>query len=359
MMDECMKEVSFSQFSPDYVVENLHTAVILLNRQLEIQFSNAAAEMLFGASSKYLIGSRLSNWLPRTSELLNEVEMAIEMRQSYVELEKSVQLSYDRVVIIDCIVTMLTDETVLLELKQVDRQVRISREEHLFAQSSAIHQLTRGLAHEVRNPLSGLRGAAQLLERELSDPELKEYTQIIIGEADRLQALVSRILGGAPGREERRVMNIHEILEHVHQLVSVNLPDTIQTITDYDPSIPDIVVARDQLVQAVLNIVRNAVEAVNGIGQIVFRTRIRRQVTIGHNRYRLALSIEIEDSGPGIPKELADNVFLPMVTGRPDGTGLGLSIAQSIIFQHGGFIEFDSHPGRTIFSLILPLETNR
>lgn len=344
--------------SPEFVLENLTTAVTVLSFQCDILYANAAAEMLFGASTRYLTGSNLRNWLPSPSQLLSEIEAAIQTRQSYVELEKYVQFSYDRFATVDCVVTMLPDERVLLELKQIDRQVRISREEHLFSQSLAIHQLTRGLAHEVRNPLSGLRGAAQLLERELTNPELKEYTQIIIGEADRLKNLVSRILGSDPVREEKRRCNIHEVVEHVHQLISVNLPPDVHIFTDYDPSIPDVVIVRDQLIQALLNIVRNALDAVGKQGTILLRTRIRRQVTVGQLRYRLAAAIEVEDSGPGIPKDLADNIFLPMVTGRPEGTGLGLSIAQSIIFQHGGYIEFDSNSGRTTFSLILPLENN-
>lgn len=342
-----------------FILDNINTSIIMLDDQLSILYANSAAEVLFGASRRYLEGTLLNQWLPRKSELICEIENAIHAGQSFVELEKSVQISVERLVIVDCTVNVMSNNKVLIELVQVDRHVRISREEHIFAQSSAIHQLTRGLAHEVRNPLSGLRGAAQLLEKELTKPELKEYTGIIIGEADRLQNLVSRILGGSNALEERRPINVHEALEHIRQLVSVNLPQGVSLETDYDPSIPEVQVVRDQLIQAILNIIRNSVQAVDGSGQIVLRTRARRQVTIGNQRHRLALAIDIQDNGPGIPKEIADNIFLPMVTNREDGTGLGLSISQSIIFQHGGFIEFDSNPNQTVFSIILPLENDR
>lgn len=225
----------------------------------------------------------------------------------------------------------------------------------LLQQQSATRALLRGLAHEVKNPLGGLRGAAQLLENELDDEELKEYTRIIIGEADRLQNLVDRMLG--PNSLPRiREINIHEVLEHVRSLVGVEAPPDVHLVTDYDPSIPPVAGDRDQLIQVVLNLVRNAVHAVGDTGTITLRTRVQRQYTIGQTRHKLVASIDVIDDGPGIPEEIREKVFFPMVSGKAEGTGLGLSIAQSLINQHGGLIEYESRPGRTQFTILLPVE---
>jgi two-component system nitrogen regulation sensor histidine kinase GlnL len=214
----------------------------------------------------------------------------------------------------------------------------------------------RGLAHEIKNPLGGLRGAAQLLEKQLDSEELKEYTNVIISEADRLQTLLNRILG--PNRMPEKVLvNIHEVLERVRSLVSVEVGDGIKLVRDYDPSIPEVMADPDQLVQALLNIIRNACQALNGEGEVKLRTRVERKFNIGQNSHNLVARINIEDSGPGIPKEMIDKIFFPMVTGRAEGTGLGLSISQSLIEQHGGLIECQSEPGHTVFSIFLPIES--
>jgi two-component system nitrogen regulation sensor histidine kinase GlnL len=244
----------------------------------------------------------------------------------------------------------------LVELTPLDRQLRISREENLLAQQSVSRALTRNLAHEIKNPLGGLRGAAQLLERELADPALKEYTSIIIGEADRLQNLVDRMLG-PNSIPRKREINVHQVVERVRQLVAAEVPSRVRLIRDYDPSIPPLVGDPDQLIQAVLNIVRNAMQAVGKEGDITLRTRTLRQFTIGHVRHKLVIKIDIVDTGPGIPAEIMEQIFYPMVSGRPGGTGLGLSIAQTIISQHGGLIECTSEPGNTCFSLLLPPQT--
>jgi two-component system nitrogen regulation sensor histidine kinase GlnL len=244
----------------------------------------------------------------------------------------------------------------LVELLQVDRHLRIAREENLIAQQSTARALVRGLAHEIKNPLGGLRGAAQLLERELPDESLTEYTRIIIDEADRLQLLVDRMLG-PNSLPNKRELNVHEVLERVRALVQGELPAAIRIQRDYDPSIPPLQADRDLLIQAVLNIVRNAVQALGESGVITLRTRTQRQFTIGSRRHRLVARLEIVDNGPGIPPELIEQIFYPMVTGRSDGTGLGLSIAQSLVNQHGGLIECASRPGETVFTLLLPLES--
>jgi len=213
------------------------------------------------------------------------------------------------------------------------------------------------LAHEIKNPLGGLRGAAQLLDLELDDPDLKEYTQIIIDESDRLQGLMDKMLG--PNKlPDKKALNIHEVLERVRQLVQAESSGNLIIKHDYDPSIPDIHGDKDQLIQAILNIARNAVQAMDGKGNIIFKTRIHRQMSIGRKRYKLAVKCDIIDNGPGIDADMISKIFYPMITGRAEGTGLGLSIAQALINQHNGLIECNSETGNTVFSIFLPVETD-
>ena len=242
-----------------------------------------------------------------------------------------------------------------MELLPLDRHLRISRDEMHSAQHQASRAMIRGLAHEIKNPLGGIRGAAQLLEREFPDSEHREYTQVIIREADRLQNLVNRMLG--PNRlPQKAALNIHEVLEHVRQLVQAEGQANASILRDYDPSIPELFADREQLIQAVLNLVRNAMQALMGEedGTVLLRTRAKRQSTISGQRHKLVVQIDIEDSGPGISPEMIERIFYPMVTTRPEGTGLGLPIAQVLIHSHGGMIECSSRPGQTIFSIFLP-----
>jgi len=340
------------------ILDNLATAVLLFDSGLRLRFVNPAAEMLFAASAPHLLGLRAAELMPNAA-LAEDLASAMSSGHPFTEREVVLQLNGSRRLTVDVTVMPLADSgqhgELLVELVQVDRQLRISRDEALLAQQQTTRELLRGLSHEIKNPLGGLRGAAQLLERELEDEGLKEYTQVIISEADRLQALVDRMLG--PNALPRRgPVNIHELLEHVRNLVLAEAGPAIVVHRDYDPSIPDMVADRDQLVQALLNIIRNAVQAVGDKGTVTLRTRVLRQFTIGHTRHRLVACIEIIDNGPGIPAEILERVFYPLVTGRAEGTGLGLAIAQSLIQQHGGLIECTSRPGRTVFSILLPLE---
>lgn len=261
----------------------------------------------------------------------------------------------ERDVVVDCRVALLDDEHCLvLEFLDTERDRRVRREAELVAQQRLSRRIIRQLAHEVKNPLGGLRGAAQLLERQLPDPEQKAYTRVIIEEADRLAALVDGILraGGAPRPEE---INLHRILEHVSQLIEAEKPTTIELLRDYDPSLPSVTVDRNQMIQAFLNVARNAMQALGDRGRLIFRTRALTNFTVGGERHRLVLSAEVEDNGPGIPDELKETIFYPLVTGRPTGTGLGLTIAQDLVSRNGGLIEFTSEPGRTIFQIRLPV----
>jgi two-component system nitrogen regulation sensor histidine kinase GlnL len=249
---------------------------------------------------------------------------------------------------------------VLVELWPLEAQARQDREERLREQAQAHKELIRNLAHEIKNPLGGIRGAAQLLEMELDRPELAEYTQVIIHEADRLQSLVDRLL--APHRHPHLVgdVNIHEVCERVRALVLAEHPQGLRVLRDYDTSIPEFRGDRAQLIQAVLNIVQNAAQALagriaTGDAEITLRTRVARQITFGRQRYRLALELHVIDNGPGVPDAIKERIFYPLVTGRDGGSGLGLTLAQTFVQQHHGLIECESAPGRTDFRILIPL----
>ncbi len=248
-------------------------------------------------------------------------------------------------------------DSVLVEISDTTQPGRITRDTALLAQQGGSRVMARQLAHEIKNPLGGLRGAAQLLERELPNEELKEYTRVIIGEADRLCALVDGLLG--PARPMRREpVNVHELIDHVYRLARAEAPTGVVIERDYDPSLPLLALDRDLMVQAMLNLARNAVQALGEHGELTMRSRALTHATIGAERHRIVASLQFEDNGPGVPAELGETIFYPLVTARPEGTGLGLAVAQDIATRHGGIIEFDSRPGRTVFSLLLPMEGN-
>lgn len=276
---------------------------------------------------------------------------ANEMRLPATEVQPDERL-------VDCRVSAMPrqgkPDALLVEMTDITRRSRISRENALLIQHGAGRQMIRQLAHEIKNPLGGLRGAAQLLERQLDSDELKEYTQVIISEADRLANLVDTLLGPG-GPLNKQAVNVHELLEYVLRLVEPELGGLVRIRRDYDAGLPDIELDHDQMVQAFLNLVQNAVTALDGQGRITLRTRAVMNFTIGDTRHPVVASIEIEDDGPGIPKNLQDSVFYPLVTSRPDGTGLGLPVAQELISRHGGLIEFESRPGRTVFQVRIPL----
>jgi two-component system nitrogen regulation sensor histidine kinase GlnL len=263
----------------------------------------------------------------------------------------------DRVV--DCRVSSLEHAdltaSLLVEMLDVTRRMRISRENALLIQHGAGRQMIRQLAHEIKNPLGGIRGAAQLLGKQLHNEELEEYTSVIISEADRLAALVDTLLGPG-GPPNKQATNVHELLEYVIRLIQAESGGEIDIRRDYDAGLPSMDLDRDQLVQALLNLVRNAVVALGGQGRITLRSRAIMNFTIGDTRHKAVASLEVEDDGPGIPPDLQDSVFYPMVTSRPDGTGLGLPVAQELISRHHGLIEFESRPGRTVFFVRIPLE---
>ncbi|MFO1371542.1 MAG: nitrogen regulation protein NR(II) [Candidatus Competibacteraceae bacterium] len=341
------------------VVESLSIAVLVLDRRLRLLFMNPTAETLFEISFRKAHKLAFPNLITGADGFITGLRQCLETGHPYIERELQLNLPLERSVTVDCTAAPLLERDppaeLLLELRQVDWRLRISREEHILAQHHTTRALVRNLAHEIKNPLGGLRGAAQLLERELPNPVLKEYTSIIIGEADRLRNLVDRMLGPnqPPICSE---VSIHEILERVCGLVEAETDSGIRIERDYDPSIPPLWGDADQLLQAVLNVVRNAVQALGQQGLITLRTRVQRQYTIGAKRHRLVARLDVVDNGPGIPLEQQEQIFYPMISGRLGGTGLGLSIAQNLINQHGGLIECTSRPGETVFTLLLPLD---
>lgn len=342
------------------VLENLNTAVLLFDIDLALAYMNPAAEMMFQVSARHVLGQKPGALMPWENGLLEErLKEALATRHPFTEREVVISLATGRNIKVNCTVLPLhhfdAPPEVLVELCQVDRHLRITREEQLMSQHQATQAVIRGLAHEIKNPLGGLRGAAQLLERELPDESLREYTRIIIDEADRLQKLMDRMLG--PNRiPKEQSVNIHQVLEHVRGLLQAENLGGPQILGDYDPSIPDLRADPDRLIQAMLNLGRNAVAAAGPEGRVLLRTRVLRQFTIGHRRHRLVLRIEVIDNGQGISQNLRDSIFLPMVSGQPGGTGLGLPIAQELINQHGGLIECESEPGKTLFLVYLPLK---
>lgn len=334
--------------------ENLVSAVLVINEDGEIICANPAAENLLSSSARRIEGHVVGDFFKGSEEFLDCITQAVDYPLTKSEIDLCIPAILKSVKV-DCSFSPLSDSNqVLIEMSQIDQKLKIAKEENIVAQQNVLKVLVRGLAHEVKNPLGGIRGAAQLLEKEFVTDDLKEYTNIIIGETDRLQKLVDDMLG--PNRPMRKeLINIHSVLERVRQLVKAESNSELEIIRDYDPSIPEFLADQDQLIQAVLNIVRNAKQALQGSGKIILKTRPERQVYIGHVYHRYLLKLDIIDNGPGISPELIEQIFYPMVTSRAEGTGLGLSISQTLVAQHGGLIECNSKPGETIFTMLLPL----
>ena len=339
----------------------LATLVAVVRVDGKVVFANSALEDVLGVSKRHIIGVSLSQYFVKPagfeSVLKGAQTNAFAVMRYDAHLHRPLMDSLPVHVIV---APTDNDNEVLVELLPFEQQARLEREDRLIDQAQANKELIRNLAHEIKNPLGGIRGAAQLLQMEVAGRDLVEYTQVIVHEADRLQLLVDRLL--APHRRPHVVgdVNIHEVCERVRSLVLAEFPRGLKVVRDYDISIPDIRGDREQLIQAVLNIVHNAAHALSeriaeGDAQIVLKTRINRQVTFGKKRYRLALELHVVDNGPGIPEEIKDRLFFPLVSGRDGGSGLGLNLAQTFVQQHHGLIECDSESGRTDFRIVIPL----
>jgi two-component system, NtrC family, nitrogen regulation sensor histidine kinase GlnL len=333
-------------------LELLATAVVALDERFVVRYANPAAESLLATGAKSLLGQPFLALFLEREALLASLREARATHWDYAAQNVTYSRPGREPLPLSCVVTRIDGSglALLAELRPIEQQLRLAREERIVAGEQANRELIRNLAHEIKNPLGGLRGSAQLLERELERPELREYTQVIIKEADRLQTLMDRML--TPHRAPHiEPLGVHEVLERVRSLVKAEFGVVIER--DYDPSLPDLVGDREQLIQAVLNIARNAAQV--GSSSILFRTRAIRQTTILRHRHRLALELQVIDDGPGVPEEIQDRIFNPLVSGREGGTGLGLSLAQTFVQYHQGVIEFESRPGRTIFRILLPL----
>ncbi len=339
------------------IIDNMATTTLLLDESLTIHYANPAVEQLFALSCQRLLNKNLSQLIQYSSLDLTLLIQPLQTGQSISDSDVTLVIEGK-----PCLVEMTASPLshnnslmILVELKQVDQQRRLSQELNQHAQQQAAKVLVRSLAHEIKNPLGGLRGAAQLLERMLPNPALHEYTQIIIEQADRLRGLVDRLLGPQKLGEKQEA-NLHQLLERVRQLIELESSSSLTIVRDYDPSLPDIYINSDQVEQALLNIVSNAAQILETQeqGYIQLKTRTAHQVSIHGKHHRLVAMIEITDNGPGIPQYLQDILFYPMVSGREGGTGLGLSIAQTLIDQNNGKIDVKSWPGQTCFTIYIP-----
>jgi two-component system nitrogen regulation sensor histidine kinase GlnL len=331
----------------------LTTALVVLDDELVVVFMNLAAQNLFAQSARQAVGQPLAKIIRPADELVTLCRRALATRLTFGLRELSVWIA-GREISLDCRAAPLENEGgLLLELTDTEPERALRREAGLVAQQRISRRIARQLAHEVKNPLGGLRGAAQLLERQLASSELKAYTRVIIDEADRLAALVDSVLG-ARGARMPEEFNLHRVTEHVASLIEAEKPAAVALARDYDPSLPPVHADRNQLIQAFLNIARNAMQAVGERGHLIFRTRVLSNFVIGGVRHRLVVSAEIEDDGPGIADEIKETIFYPLVTGKPTGTGIGLTIAQDLTSANGGLIEFTSRPGCTVFRIRIP-----
>jgi len=349
-----------STLSAFYGLDFLASTVILLDEGLVVRYVNPSGENLLAVNLRSVTGKPLAAVCTCSATLQGALDNALNNNWGYTGQNIELKRGDGELLHINCTVTPLRPEVaagvrLLLELQPIEHQLAATREERLIEQQKASRELIRNLAHEIKNPLGGIRGAAQLLEHELTNPSLKEYTQVIIKEADRLQDLMQRLL--TPHRAMLpTTVNIHEILERVRSLLTAEFSGSLSMRRDYDTSLPEMVGDREQLIQAVLNIARNAAQAMGGEGEIVLRTRVLRQVTLAKKRYRLALEIKVIDNGPGISETVRERMFYPLVSGREGGSGLGLTIAQNFVQHHHGTIDCTSQPGHTIFTIRLPVE---
>lgn len=351
-----VEQASFRQ-----ILDSLLTAVIVLEEDLSIAHINASAEMLLSVSGEQLIGKPIQECFWETDGTPLLLKEALKDDRNFTKRKARWSLHSHQDITVDYSVTPNQDMgNIILEVQPLDRLLRISREEAMLSSQETSRNLVRSMAHEIKNPLGGIRGAAQLLSRELQNEDLDEYTRIIIDETDRLRNLVDRMLGPRT-LPKTEPTNIHEVLEHVASIIKAETGKTVSLRRDYDPSIPEISGDKELLIQAILNIVRNAVQALQENKNqstppcVTVSTRVQRRYTIGRSHFPLVARIGILDNGPGIPASLIEDIFFPMITGRAEGTGLGLAIAQNLIGQHNGLIECESEPGKTEFAIYLPL----
>ena len=339
----------------------LSTLIAVVRMDGAVLFANAALEDALGTSRRTLEGSPFGTCFHEPNVLRTAIDGARSNDFATLRYEALLRrVSHEMMPVQVTLAQGDKSGELIVELIPIEQQVRQDREERLLDQAQANKELIRNLAHEIKNPLGGIRGAAQLLQMEVESRDLVEYTQVIIHEADRLQTLVDRLL--APHRRPHVVgdVNIHEVCERVRSVILAEFPRDLDIERDFDPSLPEFRGDREQLIQATLNIVHNAAQALAerraaGDARITLKTRVARQVIFNKQWYRLALELHVIDNGPGVPDAIKDRIFYPLVSGREGGTGLGLTLAQTFVQQHHGLIECDSVPGRTDFKILIPL----
>ncbi len=342
------------------ILDSLVTAVVVVDTNFSIAYINVSAEALLGVSSEHFIGKALSDCFSPNEGTPNSLQEAISENRNFTKRRAKWRLHNGQIITVDYTVTPSTEtEFITIEIQPLDRLLRISREEAWISSQETSRNLVKSLAHEIKNPLGGIRGAAQLLAKELENENLEEYTRIIVAETDRLRNLVDQMIGPrVPLKLE--TINVHNVLERVISIISMEVGTKIALTRNYDPSIPEFIGDLEQLIQAFLNIVRNAVQALSENKnqekpEIIITTRIQRRYTLGGIHHPLVIQAIINDNGPGIPPDLIEDIFFPMITGRAEGSGLGLSISQNLVGQHNGLIECTSEPGNTEFVIFLPL----
>jgi len=340
------------------LLDSLSTSVVVIDHNLRIRYVNNAAESLFEFSRKQMVSNPINSFIAHNSLNHEQLAKTIERQDSFTQGELTLIFSHGKHCIVDFMANAFEKEEevlLLLEFVQIDQQRKLSQDNQHWAHQQAAKELIRGLAHEIKNPLGGIRGAAQLLEKELANEEQKEFTTLIMQQSDRLRNMVDKLLGpnAVPNVKKQ---SVHRAIEQIRSLIAFEAGEGIEIVRDYDPSIPDIGIDSDMIQQAILNIARNALQALNSRGKLVLRTRIQRQQLIQGVLQPLCIEIKIIDNGPGIAPEIKNTLFYPMVTTKSDGTGLGLSIAQSLIEHHRGKIEVESWPGHTEFSILLPID---
>lgn len=344
------------------IFDHLATAVLTLDDSLRVQYMNSAAEELFGLSARQACGHSIARLILNSDELEVIAQRVLKQQTSLTgrDLELIPREASALPLAVDCTASIFQAisgvDGVLLEFQDTTRLRRINRESELILQHGASRKIIRQLSHEIKNPLAGLKGAAQLLEAELGSSDLAEYTAVMVREVDRLAALIDRMLGPT-GPPDFQSCNVHELLGHVLQLVDAEAPPAVRSVSDFDLSLPRLNLDRGLMMQVFLNLARNALQAMGGQGELILRTRVHSNVTFANRRYRQVAVIEFQDNGPGVDVAVADTLFYPLVTSRRDGTGLGLAISQELVNRHAGLIEFSSRPGHTVFQVLLPIST--
>ena len=364
MARESLAGSPLAHFDSTQLLDALSTGLMVLDEHLCVVYANVGAQDLLGLSLRQARGHPVSELFAGPAPFVDLLRRSLGSGETcagheYVLASLPSAQSSRHPVVVDITVTPLeaqmTGPHLLVELVDARARQRISRDTELLTRVDGSRLMIRQLAHEIKNPLGGLRGAAQLLERELHAGALKEYTTVIVTEADRLRDLVDTMLGPT-GPPRKRTLNVHEVCEHVYRLLRGEAGPGVSVERDYDPSVPDGQFDGNEIIQALLNVARNALQALGGNGRLILRTRTMSNLNIGPARHRLVACLQVEDNGPGVPEELHKTLFFPLVTAKADGTGLGLSVAQDMVARHGGIIEFESRVGCTIFSLLLPLE---